>query len=123
MQIISRHLYPYPEQFKRIQEKMWQNATTNIAESKSQNNGVIAFPRFSLSRSHFTHLPGDIVYFISNLPKLPKEIVNYMTDNSLSSTAHFGPPPPRRVVSIKVRFVLIKCLHIFTCFNVFPSFL
>ena len=104
MQLISKHLHPHPEYFSRIQNKLWHDATVNIAESKEQqfNNGIITRPRFSLARASYAHMPGGIFYFISNLPKMPKEIINYLTDNSLSSSVNFGPMPPRRVVSLKV---------------------
>lgn len=108
MQIISKHLHPHPEYFKRIQERLWHDNTVNIAESKESHqgsNGIITRPRFSLARSSSANLPGGIVYFISNLPKMPKEIINYLTDNSLSSSVNFGPMPPRRVVSLKVKYL------------------
>ncbi len=100
MQLIHKHLHPYPELFEISKAKLWKNATLRMGESKAE--GIITKPRFSLSRSFEAALPGETYYFASSLPKLPKDSVSYLTDNANSTTAHFGPIPPRRVMSMKV---------------------
>jgi len=58
---------------------------------------------FSLPRSVTGPLPGDLHYFYSALPRPPRDLVGYVTDNSVtrSHADHFGAPPPRRVTLLK----------------------
>lgn len=100
MQLIHKHLHPYPELFEISKHKLWKNATLVMGESKAE--GIITKPRFSLARSYHASLPADTHFFTSSLPKLPKDSVGYLTDNANSTTASFGPIPPRRVMSMKV---------------------
>jgi hypothetical protein len=99
MQLIHKHLHPFPGIFEATKAKLWKNATLSMGESKTE--GIITKPRFSLARSYLASLPADTHFFMSSLPKLPKDALSYLTDNT-NSTAHFGNIPPKRVSSLKV---------------------
>lgn len=58
--------------------------------------------KFSLARSFVCHLPGDLIFFSSNLPKPSTDIQSYITDNAVVISQQFGPTPPRRITLVKI---------------------
>jgi hypothetical protein len=59
--------------------------------------------KFVLPRSSLVMLPGDLVYFCTVLPKPSNDVTTFITDNAVTSSQQFGPAPPRRIVTLKVR--------------------
>jgi hypothetical protein len=70
--------------------------------------------KFSLARSFVCHLPGDLIFFSSNLPKPSTDIQSYITDNAVVISQQFGPTPPRRITLVKVSSVSSPFLLLFS---------
>lgn len=112
MQILYRHLDPFAQQYhndllynRKLANYQLQHVNKPPATSQTSlqdmKNRVL---KFVLPRSIVCELPADVMYFSSNLPTSPNETVTYVSDNSVSASASFGPLPPRRVTSVRVRY-------------------
>lgn len=97
--MILQHLHPSPDRLRSVHKSVLSAHMVDVEHSSASKN--VPKSQFSLPRSMTCPLPGDLTYFYSALPRLPRDLIGYITDNSQSTVQRFGPPPPRRITLMK----------------------
>lgn len=110
LQVILHHLHPHPDRLKSVSKSIFashlhsNNAHHDYHGSdNASSKSAPKYPKvqFALPRSYAAYLPGDIYYFHSALPKVPRELMSLPTDTATPNPLKFGPPPPRRITILK----------------------
>eukprot|EP01039_Chlorochromonas_danica_P007520 gene7520-8318_t len=114
-QMIIKHLHPQPDRLRNIKKSMTQLPTQDLRSNSSDTHSYTTpkttsssttnsiKKQFMLPKSYYAALPGDLIYFYSSVPRLPRDLVGYLTDTASQPVQFFPhpPPPPRRITLLK----------------------
>lgn len=116
LQLLYRHFYPHlhhlsPSQITQSLRGVTPSAFAGVATSgptpqlPAKRAVLSTYPtiRFTLGRSFFAYLAGDLTYFHAVLPSMAElDALEYVTDNLGPNIHRFGRPPLHHVTNVKI---------------------